>query len=581
MKKLKLLSKTLLVAAALCIGATSAWAEETALAPVGVFTWTNAPAITYSAEATSWAINQGGVKGGKIGNNAGPYAIVKFDASSILAEKTLLTATLDFDITAGSYNSSINIAQMSDASFDPATVTTETFDATATQFQAGDWSAKNTTTSFSYDVKDRVAANNVLAFAIYTNTAREQTLKNIKLNLQYATGEVAKYNYSLKAVTSGGSEIKTLTSGEEYEINSVTAYFPYMFLNESTFYTTSKTPYSVTFDKDNTSEEVTYTEANSSIVAYMEGESSSANSGENAAYSNGKSGYVAGKKTQALTTLSRGKYTATIYLTGNPSRALVIRNTANSDVETNVIVSLPISKTSSNGLYTSAEFVITEDTGIGFSGYTTDNTTNQSADIDYIYITKTGDLPATVSAPITSSTGYATFSSTYALDFSAVTGLTAWKATACDGEKVTMEQITGTVKANTGLVIKGETSDIPVVADGDEQTDNLLFALDGSYPTLNPATDGSTNYVLSVQDDKAVFAPVTGAGAPNTAGHAALNVPASARALTIVFGDETTGIANVRSVSESVNGYYNLSGQRVSQPTKGLYIVDGKKVIVK
>ena len=44
---------------------------------------------------------------------------------------------------------------------------------------------------------------------------------------------------------------------------------------------------------------------------------------------------------------------------------------------------------------------------------------------------------------------------------------------------------------------------------------------------------------------------------------------------------ETTGINGV--VKENVvNGeFYNLSGQRVAQPTKGLYIVNGKKVVIK
>ncbi|MCR5069215.1 MAG: hypothetical protein K6A78_05400, partial [Prevotella sp.] len=157
----------------LCLMTTmGAWAETEELDPVGVFTWTNTPAITYDANATSWTINQGGISGGNLGRYAGPYAIVKFDASSILDGKVLLTATLDFDITAGAYNSSINIAQMASATFDPSTVTTETFDATATQFQAGDWSDKNGTKHFSYDVKNRVDAAHVIAFAIYANTAR-------------------------------------------------------------------------------------------------------------------------------------------------------------------------------------------------------------------------------------------------------------------------------------------------------------------------------------------------------------------------------------------------------------------------
>ena len=44
---------------------------------------------------------------------------------------------------------------------------------------------------------------------------------------------------------------------------------------------------------------------------------------------------------------------------------------------------------------------------------------------------------------------------------------------------------------------------------------------------------------------------------------------------------EPTGIQEVQNGMPAVNGYYNLSGQRVSQPVQGLYIVNGKKVIMK
>ena len=44
----------------------------------------------------------------------------------------------------------------------------------------------------------------------------------------------------------------------------------------------------------------------------------------------------------------------------------------------------------------------------------------------------------------------------------------------------------------------------------------------------------------------------------------------------------TTGIADVRSKMEDVRGeIYDLQGRRVAQPTKGLYIVNGKKVVIK
>ena len=51
--------------------------------------------------------------------------------------------------------------------------------------------------------------------------------------------------------------------------------------------------------------------------------------------------------------------------------------------------------------------------------------------------------------------------------------------------------------------------------------------------------------------------------------------------LVFDFDDSTTGIDGVKSVETYDNRYYNLAGQYVAHPTKGIYIVNGKKVIVK
>ena len=58
------------------------------------------------------------------------------------------------------------------------------------------------------------------------------------------------------------------------------------------------------------------------------------------------------------------------------------------------------------------------------------------------------------------------------------------------------------------------------------------------------------------------------------------NRGSNARALTLSFGDEATGISSIKA-DKGDNSYYNLSGQRVENPTKGLYIVNGKKVVIK
>ena len=52
----------------------------------------------------------------------------------------------------------------------------------------------------------------------------------------------------------------------------------------------------------------------------------------------------------------------------------------------------------------------------------------------------------------------------------------------------------------------------------------------------------------------------------------------------IVFGknenSDQTGISRIENVKEN-GAVYDLQGRRVENPTKGLYIVNGKKVMVK
>ena len=51
--------------------------------------------------------------------------------------------------------------------------------------------------------------------------------------------------------------------------------------------------------------------------------------------------------------------------------------------------------------------------------------------------------------------------------------------------------------------------------------------------------------------------------------------------LNMVFADESTGVKVIDASQQSADGYYNLNGWRVERPSKGLYILNGKKVFVK
>ena len=171
---------------------------------------------------------------------------------------------------------------------------------------------------------------------------------------------------------------------------------------------------------------------------------------------------------------------------------------------------------------------------------------------------------------------YTTYVTSYALDFTGLE-LKAYVATDATSSAVNMEPVT-TVPAGTPLVLKKGSSasyDVPVIVSADAPAVNNLRASDGVSPI---GGDGVYDYVLS----NGMFYHASAGVLP--AGKAYLHydsAPGARESLEINFEDETTAISSVNRETINNNGYYNLSGQRVAQPTKGLYIVNGKKVIIK
>ena len=52
--------------------------------------------------------------------------------------------------------------------------------------------------------------------------------------------------------------------------------------------------------------------------------------------------------------------------------------------------------------------------------------------------------------------------------------------------------------------------------------------------------------------------------------------------VSIVFDGETTSISTVKTDADKMDGeWYDLSGRRVAQPAKGIYVKNGRKVIVR
>ena len=176
--------------------------------------------------------------------------------------------------------------------------------------------------------------------------------------------------------------------------------------------------------------------------------------------------------------------------------------------------------------------------------------------------------------PSSNVTGFLTFASDFALDFSATT-TKAYIATAVADSKVQLTQVTK-VPAGTGLILEranGSTEAIPVLSsDADDVSANKLVrgtgaAVDAGYVLVNRA---GTAEFAGIGTDKPVVAK----------DQAYLNIAAEAPYLQFVFAEsETTGISTVKAAA--VNGaIYNLNGQRVAKGQKGLYIMNGKKVVL-
>ena len=107
-------------------------------------------------------------------------------------------------------------------------------------------------------------------------------------------------------------------------------------------------------------------------------------------------------------------------------------------------------------------------------------------------------------------------------------------------------------------------------------------SLKGAYATT-PITNAEKNYVLS--NNKIYSVGTEGATIQPYRAYIQIeqNTVDAARGLSFfIDGDETTGISQIENGKlNDENSVYNLNGQRVAAPQKGLYIVNGKKVVVK
>lgn len=183
-------------------------------------------------------------------------------------------------------------------------------------------------------------------------------------------------------------------------------------------------------------------------------------------------------------------------------------------------------------------------------------------------------IPESVSVTV-GTAGYATFSSDKALDFTS-SAIKAYTATV-SGSDITFARI-NKVPANTGMLLYadgGATEDIPVADAADDATGNAFVV---AATAMNGAALQAEGAYILANGTNGIGFYKAGASASLAAGKAYLVAPAGAR---IVMPDgAVTGIQTVEA-AETEAPVFNLQGQRVAAPKKGLVIKNGKKIVVK
>ena len=185
---------------------------------------------------------------------------------------------------------------------------------------------------------------------------------------------------------------------------------------------------------------------------------------------------------------------------------------------------------------------------------------------------------------ITPDKEWTTFTSAYNLDFSGVKGLTAYTAKYDKAnDAVALTQVKR-VKAHTGLILKGEagnTYTLPILASNEAKLDAVDNQLIGCVDAIW-STGRENDYFL--HDGEFVKSAKNGWALP---GKSYLYIDGgrnnvSASQLRVYVDNTATaidGITNNPVVKD--DAYYNLQGVKVQRPQHGVFIHNGKKVVLK
>ena len=165
-------------------------------------------------------------------------------------------------------------------------------------------------------------------------------------------------------------------------------------------------------------------------------------------------------------------------------------------------------------------------------------------------------------------------------------GITASIVESVDNRRINLVELNDVIPAGTGVILEGSPGNysFPIATEADPVGVNMLLGTDEETTIEYEA--GSKYYILSALDDVVGFYLANRESSFTNGAHKAyLVVPENKKTEGVnayVF-HRTDGILNVDAEKNVDSKVYTISGIRVDgkKLAKGLYIVDGKKIIIK
>lgn len=406
-----------------------------------------------------------------------------------------------------------------------------------------------------------------------TKAAVKEATSNV-ITLKFR--EAATYKYTVKNNINDYA-----VSGTAFEGDNAKVAFSQYILKDGVLYETNKIDdnrkqFNWTFavNEDNTVKTLNYNKTTINNVAYYsEGENIEGltiiNSGNSAVRSSNSASAYAKDADVVFTTLPAGKYKLTSSICdfkGKDASAEFSYKAGEKVIFTHTATKI------NSDTKTSEEFTLNESTPISLV-----KGGNDKQGIDFIYIQRTGDATETVSV---SDAGYATYATTNNIVVPDNNDVKVMTVTVNEGNStITLHEIPAktVIPANTGILVKAPAGycDFLVTSNKGETLANN---------DLKAATEDVTSvddkfFALTKLGEKVGFALVAN-GVVIPAGKAYLEVPTSTPAKFFSLDGEATGINSVKT-AKADGAYYTLEGVKTTKPVKGLYIHNGKKIVVK